>query len=1171
MWGAFNALAEKAKAAAADLEGQINESVGIVEPKPTAVTPAKTETNASTVSGNDNDDDDDDVWKDDDFDIDGIDSAPPLPSQPANDGHKAASADTKRPPSETVQEATVDVFNESNHSNTNNVVVDDDGLVDAPDTKSPEDPAEPDVPEDGAWAGEDDLEFDETEQEVEEEEQEQVSETKSTEIDETPSPTLEEELPETSVSKTSEPEPEVPAVVDDDPVTAKVEAAESKEEPPKAEEIGEEEEQHEDGWQEDLVIDDSEQPVVEDDTKDDDMDKEVPLVEEALPSDEKESVKPSSCVPDQEILDSSPSAEEMEETKSESINETESKSVDTDEVPQQQQSEEPDQPTIDTVEANQVDDEQSQISQEESPEMKDAKSAVNSVEEDAEELKEEVATSVVEENVVDSEEKDETTPADDKESETDVNDAIALKESNSFDLVESNKSEASDDIGRPDVAESVQDHLPTTESDSQPTTVVVERNGESEAVIKQKEKIGDNGDAENDPMAEANTNSKHVSEETSVEPQSGEKQTSAEQERALEQYRQLVEQLQTELQQREAQLFSKTEQLTSMETMFEAEKLELVQIIENTKIEAKRRIQLAKERVEKAEAHAAQLSRGQSEDAQKQAQIISELRSEGEKLAHKQAEMERAVRSAKGEARKLREALEMEQVAKDEALDTIDQLQIELKTAKEQLNSARKGEAQATKLESELQSSREDAERKASTILSLEQQVKELKSEAKDLMTELEAARKGAAIETEREQKKLRKEQSNLIDDFEAKLRIAEKEAAVREDALRTEVSELRKRWQDAVRRADSLSMDVQSSTAPLMRQLESMERQNRARAAAWSELETKLREELEETVIANEKLTKEKSEMKIKLTRMERTSKESEIELRQAQNELEEKIYKVKELEDKLVHLEEEGAKKQKEWADIERLANEGVARVRSEMSQTMLEADERHRGQVDSLKAELKLEREKRIQLEQQVQDLVDKAGAIVPKHVPMQAMHRANSAPTPKLRKSEEQAEILAGALSGLSDDSMDEEDDDDDDDVSNHGGTSSFAALEELTSRLKSTKVELNTLRKSLAESEKTRAKLMDELSEARNAREKLPLFEARVKELTAENEQMSLEIQGLQADIADVRELYRTQLNALLEEKASLLSNGGSAENSMPPPQVEPSEASVEAPSEILEI
>jgi chromosome segregation ATPase len=627
----------------------------------------------------------------------------------------------------------------------------------------------------------------------------------------------------------------------------------------------------------------------------------------------------------------------------------------------------------------------------------------------------------------------------------------------------------------------------------------------------------------------------------------------AQNDEALEEYQTLVEQLKIELGQREAQLVSKTEQMTSMQVMFESEQQELVKTVEHTKAEAKRRIQLAKERVAVAEGQAAQHNRGQSDDSQKQAQIIIELRAEGEKLAHKQADMERAVRTAKGEARKYRESLEDETGAKEQALEKITDLQTELKSTKDRLAAARRGESQASKLENELQSAKEEAERKASTILSLEQQMKELKAEAKDLMTHLEAAEKGAAIQSEREQKKVRKEQSHLVDDFEVKLRTSEKEAAVREDALRLEVSELRKRWQDAVRRADSLSMDVQSSTAPLMRQLESMERQNRARAAAWTELENKLRTELEETMISNEKFTKEKSEMKTKLSRLERTSKESQDEMRKLQNDLEEKTYKLKQLQDELANMEEEGAKMKKQWAEVERLANEGVARVRSEMSQTMLEADGRHRSQVDGLQAELRQERDKRGQLEEQVEGLVDKAGAIVPigNMLPNQALIRS-SLPPKKLRKSEGQAAILAGALNGLGDDDDDddwddhaEEEDDDDDDIEmNNGGTSSFAAFEQLTSRLKATKVELTTLRKSLADSEESRERVTEELSDARNAKEKLPLFEARVQELTVENEEMSREIAALQADVADVRDLYRTQLNELLEEKtAALVTNG----------------------------
>jgi predicted YcjX-like family ATPase len=70
------------------------------------------------------------------------------------------------------------------------------------------------------------------------------------------------------------------------------------------------------------------------------------------------------------------------------------------------------------------------------------------------------------------------------------------------------------------------------------------------------------------------------------------------------------------------------------------------------------------------------------------------------------------------------------------------------------------------------------------------------------------------------------------------------------------------------------------------------------------------------------------------------------------------------------------------------------------------------------------------------------------------------------------------------------------------------------------------------------SEETRASLVEELGEARQAVEKLPLFEQRVSELTMEVKLKDMEIQGLQDDIADVRFLYRSQLDALLEEKAT---------------------------------
>jgi chromosome segregation ATPase len=609
-----------------------------------------------------------------------------------------------------------------------------------------------------------------------------------------------------------------------------------------------------------------------------------------------------------------------------------------------------------------------------------------------------------------------------------------------------------------------------------------------------------------------------------------------------------LEALQRQLQQREDQLVSKTEQMSTIQSMHESEKHELQTRIHDTKEEAKKRIQKAKDRVETMDARLRHLSSSKSSeagDAAQQVELIAALRAEGENLARKQSEMEKAVRSAKGETRELRLHLEEEISAKETALGKISKLETDLKSTRDNLASARRGESQAGKLDSELQHAREDSEGKSARIVTLEQEVKELTAENKELKIELAASRKGAAVENERDQKKWRKEHNEAIEDLETKLRAGEREAGIREDALRREVEELRKRWQDAVRRADSLSMDSQSSTAPLLRQLESVHRQNRARASAWAELETKLRSELEENVIANEKLSRERNDWKTKHNRLERTAKEHEDALKATKNNLEEKTVRVQQLEQKLADIEAEGAKMKEEWAEVERLANEGVSRVRSEMTMSVVESGERHRSQLDSIEAELRQEREKRTQLERQVEELVTNAGMIVPPSVMRQQDEQLVK--PKKLRQSEGQAQILAGALNGLGGEDSNSDDEDsasdaeafDTRDAPRSNGAGSFAALEELTSRLKAARVELNTLRKTLVDSEESRKELAEELGETRNAKEKLPLFETKVSELTVENQQQAMEMQALQEDIVEVREMYRTQLNLLLEEKAAI--------------------------------
>jgi chromosome segregation ATPase len=335
--------------------------------------------------------------------------------------------------------------------------------------------------------------------------------------------------------------------------------------------------------------------------------------------------------------------------------------------------------------------------------------------------------------------------------------------------------------------------------------------------------------------------------------------------------------------------------------------------------------------------------------------------------------------------------------------------------------------------------------------------------------------------------------------------------------------------------------------------------------------LETKLRSELEENVIANEKLSRERSDLKTKCNRVERTANELEVELKTTKSSLDEKSVRVKLLEEKLADMEAEGAKMKGEWAEVERLANEGVSRVRSEMTVTVVENEERHRSQLDALESELQQEREKRRQLEGQVENLIKNAELIVPQEFLQQSSESNQLAKPKRLRQSEGQADILAGALTGLGGEDSDDDDDDEDEDRGGENGNSgsggSFAALEELTSRLKAARVELNTLRMSYADAEKSRKELAEELGEARNAKEKLPLFETKVSELTTENSQQSLELQALKEDIVEVREMYRTQLNLLVEEKAALAVAAASATESSPienGTSVVPVEASIQS-------
>lgn len=279
----------------------------------------------------------------------------------------------------------------------------------------------------------------------------------------------------------------------------------------------------------------------------------------------------------------------------------------------------------------------------------------------------------------------------------------------------------------------------------------------------------------------------------------------------VQKYLRTISDLKLQLQQREEQLASKSDMIASLSEQHESELLKLREIVSETKEEAKKRIIKAKERVEEMQIKLNDATRRADAAAgsgQGQSEVINELRAEGEKLARKQGEMEQLVRKARGEARDLDERLEIEKAAHEKEVTRADGLEKEVKSLKDGLSLARKGESQSKKLEGELMAAKEETEKQRASNMVLDQQLKELKVENKSLKKDVEEARAGAAIELQGESNKLRRERDDMLSDLEGKLRTSEREANVREDALRHEVSELRKRWQDAVRRAEGTSLN---------------------------------------------------------------------------------------------------------------------------------------------------------------------------------------------------------------------------------------------------------------------------------------------------------------------------------------------------------------------------
>ena len=295
-----------------------------------------------------------------------------------------------------------------------------------------------------------------------------------------------------------------------------------------------------------------------------------------------------------------------------------------------------------------------------------------------------------------------------------------------------------------------------------------------------------------------------------------------------------------------------------------------------------------------------QLQRAQELMKEKEGRLAA-FEQEGQNLSKKQSEMEKIVRTTKADVKKrdteiakLKESKEQLVKAIEEMQDLVRKNELEASNAIKSL-SAMQAVSQAStdklsRLEGDIVSKSEElgSQRRAMEAAwadsnETKRLVAELRADRDDLrrqiglgtskVMETESSRR----DIEQREAVLRATNKQLQDSLQRQMQ----ESGLREERLRDEVGEMRKRWQDAVTSRETLSSELGSATAPLMRQIASMQDTVRTKSEAWQVIEASLSERAlraesvaeiadQKKIAAEELVMEQKMKISILSTRLE-------------------------------------------------------------------------------------------------------------------------------------------------------------------------------------------------------------------------------------------------------------------------------------------------------------
>ncbi|CAI9114149.1 OLC1v1014804C1 [Oldenlandia corymbosa var. corymbosa] len=521
-------------------------------------------------------------------------------------------------------------------------------------------------------------------------------------------------------------------------------------------------------------------------------------------------------------------------------------------------------------------------------------------------------------------------------------------------------------------------------------------------------------------------------------------------------------------------------------------------------------------------------------------EIITQVMAEGEQLSKKQAAQEAQMRKLRAQIRELEE----------EKKGLATRLEVE----ENKVESIKKDKAATEKL---LQ---ETIEKHQAELTAQKDYYTNALNEAKEAEALAEArANNEARTELESRLREAEERESMLVQTLEElrqTLTRKEQQAVFREDMLQREIEDLQKRYQASERRCEELITQVPESTRPLLRQIEAIQETNARKAEAWAAVERSLNLRLQEA--EGKAAGAEERERSINERLSQTLSRINVLEaqiscLRAEQTQLTKSLEKER----------QRAAEHRQEYLALKEEADTNEGRVK-QLEEEIKDLRRKHKQEIQEAIAnqellQQELEKEKATRLDQ------ERAARLQPSHTSEQSPAKKRNPGSDNgilTRKLSSASSLSSMEESYFLQASLDSSDNFSERRNAIEGGLSPYY-IKSMTpgafeSALRQKEGELASYMSRLASMESIRDSLAEELVKLTAQCEKLRSEAALLPGLRAELDALrrrhsaALELMGerdeeleeLRADIVDLKEMYREQVNLLVNKIQVMSSSVG---------------------------